>query len=60
MKKLIFTLILVLTAVSAFAQWTPAINEYYYRADTVCFRGELINVPATNFLSKRLYFSIRL
>ena len=46
MKKLILTLFFAFATVCAGAQWTPAINEYHYRAGTVCFRGELINVPA--------------
>ena len=45
MKKLLFTLLFLLTSFGIAAQWAPAINEYHYRGGTVCFRGEFVNVP---------------
>lgn len=49
MKKLFAIVFLMNICLCAGAQWTPAINEYHYRAGTVCFRGEFVNVPADKY-----------
>lgn len=49
MKKLFAIVFLMNICLCAGAQWTPAINEYHYRAGTVCFRGEFVNVPTGKY-----------
>ena len=49
MKKLLAIVFLINICLCAGAQWTPAINEYHYRAGSVCFRGEFVNVPTDKY-----------